>query len=301
MSLNVEAAHPFIAARIHGLDLSKPLSDERIVEIEQASGQYPVLIFPRQYIDDDQLLAFAAGFGPLQVAVSYSTRPEDHRLAPMINDISNLSKENQTYRPGDRRRMNNLTSRRWHSDASYLPLPARYSFLLSYIVPAVGGQTQFADMRAAYDKLPDHLRKVVEGLSCHYDIMASRAAAGFYDASDEERKALAPCIHELVRTHPISGRKSLYLSSHATHVVGWPEPEGRDLLRELTEFATQPQFVYSHEWSVRDLVMWDNRALMHRGRPHIPETDVREMHRATTLDDRTWTRGSNQAVAASVA
>lgn len=300
MSLTVEAAHPFIAARVHGLDLSKPLPEEQIAAIEQASGQYPVLIFPRQYIDDDQLLAFAANFGPLQVAVSFSTRPQDHRLAPMINDISNLSKDNQTYKAGDRRRMNNLTSRRWHSDASYLPLPARYSFLLSYVVPAVGGQTQFADMRAAYDELPAHLLTAVEGLSCEYDIMASREAAGFYDAPDEERKALAPCVHELVRTHPISGRKSLYLSSHAQFVVGWPEPEGRDLLRELTEFATQPQFVYSHVWSVRDLVMWDNRALMHRGRPHIPETDVREMHRATTLDDRSWTRAATQEVAASV-
>jgi alpha-ketoglutarate-dependent 2,4-dichlorophenoxyacetate dioxygenase len=173
--------------------------------------------------------------------------------------------------------------------------------LLSYVVPAVGGQTQFADMRAAYDELPAYLRDTVQGLNCHYDIMQSRAAAGFYDFPDEERKALAPCIHELVRTHPISGRKSLYLSSHASHVVGWPEPEGRDLLRELTEFATQPQFVYSHQWSVRDLVVWDNRALMHRGRPHFPESDVREMHRATTLDDRTWTRQQGRTVAASVA
>ena len=297
MSLTVEAAHPFIAARIHGLDLSQPLDEERITEIELASGRYPVLIFPRQYINDDQLLAFAANFGPLQIAVSYSTRPEDHRLAPMINDISNLGKDNQTFKAGDRRRMNNLTSRRWHSDASYLPLPARYSMLLSYVVPKVGGQTQFADMRAAYDELPAHLRAVVEDLSCHYDIMQSRAAAGFYDFPDEERRALAPCIHKLVRTHPISDRKSLYLSSHASHVVGWPEPEGRDLLRELTEFATQPQFVYSHDWSVRDLVMWDNRALMHRGRPHIPETDVREMHRATTLDEPTWSRKANAEAA----
>ncbi|WP_233838634.1 TauD/TfdA dioxygenase family protein [Paraburkholderia sp. ZP32-5] len=300
MSLTVEAAHPFIAARIHGLDLSQPLSEEQIVEIEQTSGRYPVLIFPRQYINDDQLLAFAANFGPLQVAVSYTTRPDDHRLAPMINDISNLGKDNQTFKAGDRRRMNNLTSRRWHSDASYLPLPARYSMLLSYVVPAVGGQTQFADMRAAYDELPAHLRAAVEDLDCHYDIMQSRAAAGFHDFPDEEREALAPCIHKLVRTHPVSGRKSLYLSSHASHVVGWPEPEGRDLLRELTEFATQPQFVYAHNWSVRDLVVWDNRALMHRGRPHIPETDVREMHRATTLDDLTWSRQAKTETASAV-
>jgi len=290
MSLAIEAVHPFIAARIHGLDLSRPLDEAQIERIEQASGRYPVLIFPGQYIDDEQLLAFAADFGPLQTAVSYSTRPQDHRLAPMINDISNLGKDNRTFKAGDRRRMNNLTSRYWHSDASYLPLPARYSFLLSYVVPPVGGQTQFADMRAAYDELPAHLRAAVDGLRCHYDVMASRAIAGFHDFSDQEREALAPCVHGLVRVHPISGRKSLYLSSHATHVVGWPEPEGRDLLRELNEFATRPQFVYTHDWSVRDLVMWDNRTLMHRGLRHIPETDVREMHRATTLDDRTWSR-----------
>ncbi|HVZ02078.1 MAG TPA: TauD/TfdA family dioxygenase [Dongiaceae bacterium] len=292
MDLTVEVAHPSTAARVHGFSVGRTLSESEISTIEQLSGRYPVLIFPRQKISDEQLLEFGANFGPLQVSVSYTTRPGEHRLAPMINDISNVGKDNKTFSPGDKRRMNTFTSRRWHSDAAYLPLPARYSFLLAYIVPEKGGETQFADLREAYDQLPDELRAVVDDLSLQHDIMSLRAIAGFTDFPEEERKALAPCQHPLVRRHPISGRKSLYLSSHATHVIGWPEPEGRDLVRELIEFSTQPQFVYTHRWTPGDLVMWDNRVLMHRGRRHVPETAVREMHRATVLDDLTWSRAA---------
>lgn len=290
MSLDIEAAHPTVAARIHGLDLSRPLSDEQVEQIEQASGTYPVLIFPGQFINDDQLMAFSQNFGPLQPVVSFHTKRDDHRLSPMVSDISNLDKNNNTFPAGDRRRMNFLSSRRWHTDGSYLPTPNRYSMLLAYTVARVGGNTQFADMRAAYDALPRELLAIVEDLTLEHNVMHSRAVAGFTDFDDEERARFMPTHKKLVRRHPISKRKSLYLSGHASHVVGWPIPEGLDLLRELTEFATQPQFVYAHRWSVRDLVMWDNRALMHRARQHFPETDVREMHRASTIDDLTWVR-----------
>ncbi|MFT4066956.1 TauD/TfdA dioxygenase family protein [Paraburkholderia sp.] len=290
MGFTVEVVHPLLAARIHGLDLSHPVSLEDVEAIEQTSGRYPVLIFPKQQITDDQLLAFSANFGPVHTAMSYQTRKDEHRLQPKITDISNVGKDNQTFRRGDHRRMNTFVSKRWHTDASYEPIPARYSFLLAYTVAKQGGETQFADMRAAYDEMPEDLRPVVENLSCEYNILWARMLSGYTEFPDDERAKLAPSQHRLVRRHPVSGRKSLYLSGHATHIVDWPIPEGRDLLRELMEYATHPQFVYTHRWSVRDLVMWDNRVLMHRGRRHIPESDPREMHRATVMDDPAWTR-----------
>ncbi|ABE33845.1 alpha-ketoglutarate-dependent 2,4-dichlorophenoxyacetate dioxygenase [Paraburkholderia xenovorans LB400] len=297
MSLDIEPAHPTIAARIRGLDLRQPLSDEQVDEIGQASAIYPVLIFPNQLIDDAQLMAFSQNFGPLQPVVSFHTAKADHRLSPMVSDISNLDKNNRTFPAGDRRRMNFLSSRRWHTDGSYLPTPNRYSMLLAYTVARVGGQTQFADMRAAYDALPAEWLELVEDLTLEHNVMHSRAVAGFTDFDEEERRRFPATHKKLVRRHPVSGRLSLYLSGHASHVVGWPVPEGLDLLRELTEFATQPQFVYTHEWSVRDLVMWDNRSLMHRARRHFPDTDVREMHRASTIDDLTWVRPKTIALA----
>ncbi|WP_454874054.1 TauD/TfdA dioxygenase family protein [Paraburkholderia xenovorans] len=293
MAFTVEVVHPLLAARIHGLDLHQPVALEDVEAIEQTSGRYPVLIFPKQFINDDELLAFSANFGPVHTAMSYQTREKEHRLQPKITDISNLGKDNQTFKRGDHRRMNNFVSKRWHTDASYEAIPARYSFLLAYTVAQRGGETQFADMRAAYDEMPEDLRPVVEDLSCEYNILWARMLSGYTEFPDEERAKLPPAQHKLVRRHPVSGRKTLYLSGHATHVVDWPIPEGRDLLRELMEFATQPQFVYTHKWHERDLVMWDNRALMHRGRRHIPDTDPREMHRATVMDDPAWTRADS--------
>ena len=285
MSLSVQEAHPLLAARVRGVHIRQGITPADAAAIEQLIARYPVLIFPDQRIDDDQQMAFSRHFGPLQVAVSYATRPGEHRLAAAITDVSNIGKDAQTFQAGDRRRMNNLGSRRWHTDSSYLPVSARYSLLSAHSVPPVGGETQFADMRAAYDALPDHLRDLVETLEAEHDVIYSRSVVGFTDVEPNERAALPPTHKKLVRVHPLSGRKSLYLSSHASHIVGWPVPEGRDLLHELTELATQPGFVYTHVWSLHDLVMWDNRCTMHRGRRHLPETHPRDMHR-TTVEDR---------------
>ncbi len=294
MSLAIEPVHPTVAARIHGLDLTRPLTDLQVQEVEQASGMYPVLIFPSQWITDDQLMAFSQNFGPLAPVVSHHSQMSDHRLSPLVQDISNLDKDNRPLAAGDKRRVNFLGSRRWHTDGSYLPIRNRYSLLLSYTVAKRGGQTQFADMRAAYDALPQELRDIVEDLTLVHNVMHSRAVAGFTDYPPEEHARFPATEKKLVQRHPISGRKTLYLSGHAWYVKGWPIPESYDLINELTEFATQPQFVYTHNWSVRDLIMWDNRALMHRARRHYPESDVREMHRAATFDDPSWSRKTAQ-------
>jgi alpha-ketoglutarate-dependent 2,4-dichlorophenoxyacetate dioxygenase len=298
MSLTIEAIQSPIAARITGIDLSTPLSNEDAQAIDAAIAQYPVLVFPSQMIDDDALLAFSECFGPVQVSVQYTTRQNEHRLQPKISDISNVGKDDEIFKVGDARRMNTFVSRRWHSDQSYQPIPARYSFLLNYSVPAHGGESQFADMRLVYDSLPADLRETIEDLSAEFDILYTRASCGFTEFPAEERAALHPSMHRLVKTHPLSGRKTLYLSVHACRVIGWPLPEGRDLLRELMEFATQPQFIYTHKWTVRDLVMWDNRVLIHRGLRYSPPTDRREMHRATVMDDPSWTRRSVKSGAA---
>lgn len=295
MTFVVQAIQEPVSARITGLDLRQPLSADDAQAIDEAIAQYPVLVFPSQDIDDNQLLAFSENFGPVQVSVQYATRQSEHRLQPRISDISNVGKDNETFKAGDNRRMNTFVSRRWHSDQSYQPIPARYSFLLNYSVPARGGESQFADMRLVYDSLPDDLRETIDGLSAEFDILHTRAMCGFTEFPEEERAALKPSIHRLVKTHPLSGRKTLYLSVHACRVVDWPLPEGLDLLRELMEFATQPQFVYTHRWTVKDLVMWDNRTLIHRGLRYSPATDRREMHRATVMDEPQWRRAASPA------
>lgn len=290
MSVNIEVIHAPIAARVLGLDLRQPLTDEEANAIEQAIARYPVLVFPNQAISDDELIAFSENFGPDQNSPQYQAQKDNHRLQPKISDISNVGKDGETFKAGDPRKMDTFVSRRWHTDRAYQSLPARYSFLLNYSVPERGGETQFADMRMAYDALPADLREIVNEVSAEFNVFHTRADCGYTEFTKEARAALPPAIHRLVKTHPISGRKTLYVAAFACGIVGWPAPEGRDLIRELLEFATQPQFVYTHSWTVRDLVMWDNRTTMHRGLRHSPPTAKREMHRATVMDDPSWAR-----------
>ena len=220
IGLAIGPVHPTVAARIHGLDLKVPLTELQVQEVEQASGMYPVLIFPSQWITDDQLMAFSENFLALAPVVSHHSEIE--RSSPVAGgqDISNLDKDNKPLAVGDKRRVNFLGSRRWHTDGSYLPIRNRYSLLLSYTVAKRGGKTQFADMRAAYDALPQELRDIVEDLTVVHHVMYSRAVAGFTDYPPEEHAKFPPTEKKLVQRHPISGRKTLYLSGHAWYVKG---------------------------------------------------------------------------------
>ena len=206
---------------------------------------------------------------------------------PEIGDISNLDEDNRLRARDDRRRLDSLGNRLWHTDASYMPVPVVLGMLFAVAVPPASpfgaGETEFADMRAAYDALSDAQRAAVDPLIAEHDVFWSRAQIGFTEFPPGEREKYPPSRQRLVRRHPGSGRKCLYLSAHASHIVGWPVPEGRLLLRDLSDFATQPQFVYSHQWRVGDLVIWDNRDTMHRGRAH-DEDQPRDLRRATTLD-----------------
>ena len=176
-----------------------------------------------------------------------------------------------------------LGNRLWHTDASFQDPPGRYSMLSARVVPPVAADTEFADMRAAYDALDAGTWARLEGLRAHHSIAYSRQTLGF-EFSEEEQEKLKGAVHPLVRTNPRTRRRSLYLASHASRIIGWPVPEGRLLLRDLTEHATQPQFVYRHAWRVGDLVIWDNLATMHRGRPFDDASHRRELRRVTTLD-----------------
>jgi alpha-ketoglutarate-dependent 2,4-dichlorophenoxyacetate dioxygenase len=281
MAIELRKLHPLFAAEVGGLDLSQPLDAQTERDIWDAIDRYAVLVFHDQRLSDAQLRDFAARFGDLEIGRS-AARGGRRRLAiPQIGDISNLDGLD------DRRRLDSLGNRLWHTDASYMPVPVVLGMLHAVSVPPAsalgGGETEFADMRAAYDALADATKAAIDGLIVQHDVFWSRAQIGFTEFPPGEREQYPPSPQRLVRRHPGSKRKTLYLSAHASHIVDWPIADGRLLLLDLNTHATQPEFVYSHKWRVGDLVIWDNRCTMHRGRAH-DEAQPRDLRRATTLD-----------------
>ena len=287
MAITLTPIHPHLGAEIGGLDLSRPFGDDAVREIWRAIDAYAVLVFHDQQLSDRQLHDFAARFGELEIGRA-ALRPGRRRLQiPQIGDISNLDEEGRLRARDDRRRLDALGNRLWHTDASYMKVPVVLGMLFAVTVPPPSpwgaGETEFADMRAAYDALATDQKAAIEPLIVEHDVFWSRGQIGFTEFPPGEREQFPPSRQRLVRRHPGSGRQTLYLSAHASHIVGWPVPEGRLLLHDLTEHATQRQFVYSHRWREGDLVIWDNRDTMHRGRPH-DERLPRDLRRATTLD-----------------
>ena len=269
------------AAEVSGLDLTRPVPDEVIAAIEAGMDRHAVLVFRDQALTDDTQREFTRRLGPLESAAGgHVTTAADRRLPLDMQDASNLDQHRNILARDDRRRMFNLGNRLWHSDSSYRPVTARYSLLSGRAVVETGGRTEFADMRAAYDALDDDAKAEIAGLVCEHSLMFSRAALGFDALSEAERTMFAPVRHGLVRVHPVTGQKSLFLSAHAGAIVGWPVPEARAFLRDLTEHATQRRFVHPHAWRRNDLVMWDNRTTMHRA-TRFDETQVRDLRRTT--------------------
>jgi alpha-ketoglutarate-dependent 2,4-dichlorophenoxyacetate dioxygenase len=276
---------PCFAAEVEGIDLRKPLSPEDVAAIHAGMDRYAVLVFHDQPLDDEQQLAFTRSLGEIEHAIGTSLRaPDEYRLPTTFADVSNLDKNNKPYTRDDRRRLFAIGNRLWHSDSSFKVVPAKYSLLHARSIPSKGGNTEFAYMVAAYDALDAETKAEIEDLICEHSQIFSRQQLGFFDFTDEERERFKPVRQRLVRTHPVTGRKSLYLASHAGGIVGWPVPEARAFLRDLTEHATQRQFVYAHTWRVGDLVMWDNRQTMHRARP-FPAHEPRDMRRTTLVGD----------------
>jgi alpha-ketoglutarate-dependent 2,4-dichlorophenoxyacetate dioxygenase len=276
---------PCFAAEVEGIDMTRPLTPEEVKAIHAGMDRYAVLVFHDQRIDDEQQLAFTRSLGEIEHSIGASLRaPDEYRLPTTFADVSNLDKNNRPYARDDRRRLFAIGNRLWHSDSSFKVVPAKYSLLHARSIPSKGGNTEFAYMPAAYDALDAETRAEIEGLICEHSQIYSRQQLGFFDLTDEERARFKPVRQSLVRVHPVTGRKSLYLSSHAGSIVGWPVPEARSFLRDLTEHATQREFVYTHRWRVNDLVMWDNRQTMHRARP-FPAHEPRDMRRTTLVGD----------------
>ena len=285
MNVKMRQIGPCFAAEVDGIDMRKPLSADEVKAVHEGMNEYAVLVFHDQYIDDEQQLAFTRSLGELEGSTRASLREaDDYRLPATFNDVSNLDKNNQVFARDDRRRLFAIGNRLWHSDSSFKVVPAKYSLLHARSTPSKGGNTEFADMRSAYDALDADTRAEIEDLICEHSQIYSRQQIGFFDLNEEERARFKPVRQRLVRTHPATGRKSLFLASHAGSIVGWPVPEARLLLHDLVEHATQREFVYSHKWSVGDMVMWDNRRTMHRGRP-FPAHEPRDVRRTTLAGD----------------
>ncbi len=270
------------AGEVLGIDCRAPLDAEGVAAIREGMAQYAVLVCRDQPLTDEQQLAFARQFGELE---RYDTpghirKREQERLDSGIADFSNLTRDGGLMTADDRVWLFKLGDRLWHSDSSFRPVPAGYSLLSGRTIPPRGGDTEFADMRAAYDALDDAAKTEIEDLVCEHSLIYSREAIGFFDLTSEEREHFRPVRHRLVRVDPRTGRKSLFLSSHAGAIVGWTIPEARVFLRDLTEHATQPKFVYRHRWRVGDLVMWDNGTTMHRAR-QFDRNEIRDVRRAT--------------------
>lgn len=277
----VTPLHPCIGARVEGPDLRGPLSQAQRMAIETAMDRFAVCCFPGQKFEDDEQFAFGSQFGKIEdvpTAVDQGRR----RLAnKQINDISNIGADGKLMPADDRRRMYNLGNLLWHSDSSFKRAPAHYSMLHARVIPPEGGETEFSDMRAAWDALPPKMKAKVKDLVCEHSVIFSRAQLGFEAFSPEEIERCKPVQQRLVRRHESSDRLSLFLSAHIGRVLGMPTPEGMALIRELSEFATQPEFVYQHVWTSGDLVIWDNRCTMHRGRNYESLVHPRDLRRVT--------------------
>jgi len=282
MAIAIRQLTKHFVGEVSGVDLRKPLTKAEAAEIEAGMDKYAVLVFHDQDISDDQQMAFALNFGERENPRGGNiTKKDDYRLGSAgLNDVSNLGKDGKPLAKDHRTHLFNLGNCLWHSDSSFRAIPAKFSLLSARLVNPKGGNTEFADMRAAYDALDDETKAEIEDLICEHSLMYSRGALGFLDYTDEEKEMFKPVLQRLVRTHPVHQRKSLYLSSHAGKVQGMSMPEGRLLLRDLNEHATQPEFVYVHRWKLHDLVMWDNRQTMHRVRRY-DQSQPRDMRRAT--------------------
>ena len=281
MTLSINLLHPVFVGEVSGVDTTTALPRDTVAAIEAGMDRYGVLVFRDQRLTDEQQLAFSRSFGALEETRGTGiSKPGEQRLHPAFADVSNIDKDNRLLGRDNRRRLYGLGNMLWHSDSSFKAVPAKYSILSGRIVSSDGGNTEFADMRAAYAALDDDTKAEIDDLVCEHSLLYSRAILGFTDLTPEERATMRPVRQRLVRRHPVTGEKSLYLASHIGAIIGWPVPEARAFIRDLTEHATQRQFVYAHRWQPYDLVMWDNRVTMHRVRRYNNALP-RDMRRTT--------------------
>jgi alpha-ketoglutarate-dependent 2,4-dichlorophenoxyacetate dioxygenase len=287
VSITVTPITPSFVAEISDIDLAQPLKPADRDAIEDAINHYAVVVFRGQRLTDAQQIDFSAHLGPIHSSAQRARHTGiKHRLERTeLADISNLDGDGKVLDVNAKRRLDWLANRLWHTDASFRAIPGALSLLYAHVIPDDGGDTEFADLRAAYDGLPDGTKKQLAGLVAIHSIWHSRGQLDVNRSkyTEEELASLPPVPQRLVRTHPGSHRKTLYLAAHASHIEGMPVPDGRLLLMDLMEHATKPSFVHAHKWREGDLVIWDNRCTMHRARP-FDTTKVRDLRRVTTRD-----------------
>ena len=284
MTISIYAVTPDFVAEIGDADLSQPLAQADIEAIKQAFWKYAVLVFPEQKLSPQQHIDFAKNFGPIEMDRVLALENAAPRLGAAFADISNLNLEGKIWDKGSRQRMYKEGNKLWHTDSSFKFKPGLCSLLYSTTVVPIGGHTEFADQRAAYDALAEAMKVQLQGLIAEHSIETSRRRTGFSDFQPDEAKRLPPVPQLLVRTIPQTGRKSLYAASHIGRIRGMNETESEALLKQLLTHITQRQFVHTHRWRPNDLVMWDNRCTMHRGTDFDDMRFVRDMRRATVSD-----------------
>jgi alpha-ketoglutarate-dependent 2,4-dichlorophenoxyacetate dioxygenase len=285
MPVNFTPLNPHFAAEASGADLRQGIDEDNAAAIERAMEKYAVLVWRDQNLDEDQQMDFTRWFGPFQLGFGKiaagikKTRFKHETLA----DMSNVDEDGVVVSRGHRRIFTTIGNMVWHSDSSFQAPAAKFSILTGHTIPSWGGETEFADMRSAYDALPQRMKDYIAPMVCEHWALHSRAMLGDTSYTDEQKAAIPPVRWPLVRIHPGSGRKTLFIGAHAREIVGMTLPEGRLLLAELLEHATQPEFVYRHHWRVGDVVMWDNRCTLHRGK-RFDFSEKRELRRSTTED-----------------
>jgi alpha-ketoglutarate-dependent 2,4-dichlorophenoxyacetate dioxygenase len=280
-SLAINALHPLFAAEMLGADLREAPSPELVAAVNAAMARYAVLLIREQKINDEQQIRFSRAFGPLELPPHLGMKVEAKRIRPELYDVSNLGVDGDFLPPESLRHASNRANEEFHTDSSFNSLPTKWSLLMAHIVPPERGDTLYVDTRAAYDALPEPLQAKARGAVAEHYFWKTRGRAGFSTITDDMKRAFPPVRHPLVRVIPESGRSALYIGQHTTHIVGWPREEGEKFLAELNRFATQPQFIYTHQWRAGDLVIWDNRCTLHRATGYDVYKYKRDLRRTT--------------------
>ena len=290
MNVETRTEHPNFVGFVYGVDLKKDLDIKIVKEIDNAINKLSVLVFKDQNIDDSEQVRFTKYFGEIEASGSKSniTKAKDRRLSTDLADVSNLDKNNKPFTKDDPRRIFNLGNRLWHTDSSFKEIPAKYSLLSARNVSKEGGNTEFADMRSAYDNLESKIKNKIDTMICEHSLIYSRQRLGFdmvKELSSEENKNFTPVEQPLVRKNKVTNRKTIFLSSHIGKIKNWIRPDSMCFVDDLIEYATQLKFKYIHEWSKNDLIIWDNRQTMHRARAYDDLKENRDMRRTTVLGE----------------
>ena len=283
MTLQLQALHPLFAAQASGLDLTQALSAQDVKDINAAMNQYAVLVWRDQPMSQAQQIAFSESFGPLDIGLKRVFKRKERLDDERLIDISNVDLNGELHRRDSPKNLSSFANQLWHSDSSFMSPRAAYSMLHALVIPSEGGNTEFCDLRAAYDALPLDLKEEIQDLSAEHYALHTRLLLGDDAYTDEQKKAIEPAVWPLVSVHPGSKRQVLFVGVHAHKIMGWPIAEARIFLSDLLEHATQRSFVYAHQWQVGDLVMWDNRSTLHRGRRY--DLNQRRELRRTTFND----------------